>query len=492
MDSEGNVLTSAYTEYSLLYPRPYWVEADPETWWKAYVKTVKEVISRLKIAPRDISGISISGTNAIVLVDRDCKPVRNAIMQLDKRSVPQAKRIDRTLGEKISKITGNRVAAGATWAPTILYIRENEPEVFQKTYKFLWPAGFIVARLTNEYTMDWSRASWTCFFDIRNKKYSEELLDEMGIPMDKLPETYPCWETVGEVTSKAAGETGLVKGIQVLAGMADTPAAGVGVGAVNPNDFFYVLGTVGRPAVILDKPTLDPTFINCVNAVPETWMSLAAIDGGTVCLRWFKENFAQMESFVAKEINTSVYKLLDQEAEKSPPGSRGLLFFPYISGGRANVVWNENARALFFNIGLETTRADFIRSILEGVTYAVRDNYEKMIESYNIRPESLIMCGGGSKSRIWKQITADILNLKVLSVNIEDAEPIGNAILAAVGTKIFSSFSKVKEVVKISDIIYPREQYHKLYMSLFKVYRKVYIDIWDDFHLLREIVEECF
>ncbi|MEM0262377.1 MAG: FGGY family carbohydrate kinase [Nitrososphaerota archaeon] len=493
IDTEGNVLAFAYREYPLLYPRPYWVETDPNVWWNAFVETVNEVINKSKINPKDISGISVSGTNALVAVDKEGKPVRNAIMQLDKRSLPQAKLIEEMFGEEITEITGNKVVAGATWAPVILWIKDNEPELFNRIHKFLWPAGFIVFKLTNEYTMDWTRASWTCFFETKTRmKYSEKLLSEMNIPADKLPELYPSWKVVGEVVSNVIDKISLAKGIPVVAGMADTPAAGIGCGAVHPGDFFYILGTVGRAALILNQPSLDATFLNCVNAVPDTWMSMAVLDGGTICLRWFADSFGNIESSLAKYLNKSRYELLDEEASNAPPGSRGLIFFPYISGGRGNVVQEPNARSFFFGIGLNITRCEVIRAILEGVTYALRDNYEKMIKSYGLNINELIMCGGGSKSKIWRQIVASILNLRVLHVKREDVEPLGNAILAGFATGMFSSFKKAKEIVEISDITYPIAEHYQLYTEIFELYRKLYNDIKDKFNSLREISEKYF
>lgn len=495
IDEDGKSIAMAYEEYPMLYPQPYWVETDPEGgWWKAYVDTTREVVKRSEIDPGDIAGISISCTNALVAVDKEGNALLNAIMQLDKRTVPQAEWIRENIGaEEIAEITGNRVAPGATSAPIILWIKENEPRIFRKTHKFLWPTGFVVAKLTGEFTMDWSRASWTCFFETKTRKiYSDKLCDEMGIPMEKLPPTYPSWEVVGEVTTEVAKTTGLAKGTPVVAGMADTPASAIGAGSVRPNDFLYVLGTVGRPVFTLGKPELDPMFINCCNAVPHTWQSLAALDGGSVCLRWFRDLFGQVEVNISEEIGESPYRLLDIEAERSPIGARGLIFFPYITGGRANVVWNPNARAVFFGLSLANRRGDIVRAILEGVTYALRHNYEKMKECYQLQSVSeMRMCGGGSKSALWRQITADMINLPVRPVKRIDTESLGNAILAGYGVGVFNDIKDATDrIVGTLDAHHPRVEYYEVYNHLFELYKELYEHIKEDFLTLRKISEK--
>lgn len=495
INADGKSIMMAYEEYPMLYPRPYWVETDPEGgWWKAYVSTTQEVLKRSGINPKDIAGVSISCTNALVAVDKKGKALRNAIMQLDKRSVPQAEWINENIGsEEVAEITGNSVAAGATSAPIILWIKENEHKIFKRTHKFLWPTGFVVAKLTGEFTMDWSRASWTCFFETKTRRiYSEKLLDEMGIPLEKLPTTYPSWEVVGEVTGEASKITGLAKGTPVVAGMADTPASTIGAGAVRPNDLLYVLGTVGRPVLIMDKPEFDPIFLNYCDAVPDQWQSLAALDGGSVCMRWFRDAFGQLEVNIAEEIGESPYKLLDMEAERSPIGSRGLIFFPYITGGRANIVSDPNARAFFFGLSLAHSRGDVIRAILEGVTYALRHNCEEMMKRYRIdRIKEMRMCGGGSKSPLWRQIVADITNLQVRPVKRTDTESLGNAILAGYGVGVFSDIREAADnIIETLEVVYPRAKYHEVYTHLFGLYKVLYEQFKDDFIILREISDK--
>ena len=190
MDVDGNSVARSYREYPLIYPRISWVEHDAESGWlKGTVDTIQEILSKGKIDPKDIKGVSISCTNALVAVDKEGNPLRHAIMQFDKRTVSQVQEIREKVGvEKIIQTTGNQPAAGGTSAPIILWIKENEPEVFKKTYNFLWPGGFVIQKLTGRFTMEWSRASWTCLFETGgNQQWSEEICNALDIPIDKLP-----------------------------------------------------------------------------------------------------------------------------------------------------------------------------------------------------------------------------------------------------------------------------------------------------------------
>jgi len=347
IDIKGISIAKAYREYPLIFPKPGWVEADSEnTWWKSTVDTIKEVLAKSRANHGEIAGISISCTNALLPVGKNGTPLRNAIMQLDKRTIPQAEWINTTMGEEVVKINGNRASASGTSAPIILWIKENEPEIFEKTYKFLWPGGFIVHRLTGEFTMEWSRASWTNLFETGgSKNWSTQLCEKMGIPVEKLPPLYPSWEVVGEVTGGASKITGLAKGTPVVGGMADTPAAAVGSRVVVPGRSLYVLGTVGRPSVVLEKPVFDSRFVNCCHAVPNYWFSLGATDASGLSIKWFRDLFGQQEVSIGKQLEKSPFELLDEQAMQSPPGANGIVYLPYLTGERSPI-WDPYAKGL--------------------------------------------------------------------------------------------------------------------------------------------------
>lgn len=489
---EGDSVSKAYREYPLLFPRPSWVEQDPEEgWWKATVETIQEVLSESRIDPREIAGVSISCTNALVPVDKEGRPLRKAIMQLDKRTVEQARWINENFGNEVFEINGNRAAAGGTSAPIILWIKENEHELFEKTYKFLWPGGFIVQRLTGEFTMEWSRASWTCLFDTKkNQVWSEKLCNQMGIPIEKLPRLCPSWEVVGEVTQRASDLTGLAPHTPVTGGMADTPAAGIGTRAVAPGRTFHVIGTVGRPCVVQGKPVFDSRFINCCHAVPNCWFTLGATDASGLSIKWFRDLFGQQEVSLAKFLGRNSFDLFDEEAEQSSPGAKGLIYLPYLSGERSPI-WDPYSRGVLFGLSVSHTRNDVIRAILEGVAYSFLHNLKIYEEELGLKIDQLFLSGGGAKSRLWAQIHADMCNKPVHVVKVKESEALGNAILAGFAVGIYPDMVEAADrVVKIERIYEPNKEAHERYQKLFDLYKKLYLHLKEDFYELNQMMRE--
>jgi xylulokinase len=483
MDVEGNTAAKAYREYSLIFPKVSWVEHDSETgWWKATVDTIQEVLNNSKVDPKDIKGISISCTNALVAVDREGNPLRPAIMQFDKRTIDQVKRIKEKVGEDIIKITGNQPSASGTSAPIILWMKENEPEIFKNTYKFLWPGGFVVHKLTNQFTMEWSRASWTCLFETGGKqRWSEKLCDDLEIPMEKLPPLVPSWQIVGEITEKAAKITGLAKGTPVVGGMADTPAAGIGTGAVAPGRTCHIIGTTARPCIVLDKPKFDARFINCCHAVPNCWFSLGAIENAGLAIKWFRDLFGQQEVSLAQLTNRNAFEYLDNEAQQSPPGANGIIFLPYLAGERSPL-WDPYARGVLFGLSVSHTRADVIRAILEGVAFTFVHNLEIFEGDLGMKMDEVFLSGGGAKSLIWPQIHADVSGKKVKVPKVKESEAIGNSILAGFGVGIYKDMVDAADrVVKVEKVVEPRREYFERYQAIFRIYKDLYLHLKEDF-----------
>ncbi len=483
IDIDGNSISKAYREYPLIFPKNSWVEQDPEEgWWKSTVETTREVLVKSAIDPKEIAGVSISCTNSLVPVDRNGNPLRKAIMQLDKRTVDQARWINENLGKEVFEINGNRAAAGGTSAPIILWIKENEPDIFKKTFKFLWPGGFVVQRLTGEFTMEWSRASWTCLFDTREKQvWSEMLCNAMSIPIDKLPRLCPSWEIVGEITQKAADITGLAPHTPVIGGMADTPAAGIGTRAVAPGRTFHVIGTVGRPCVVQAKPNFDSRFVNCCHAVPGCWFSLGATDASGLSIKWFRDIFGQQEVSLAQLLGKSPFDLLDEEAAQSPPGANGIIYLPYLTGERSPI-WDPYSRGVLFGLSVSHNRKDIIRAILEGVAYSLLHNLRIYEGELGLKINELFLSGGGAKSALWAQIHADMCNKPIHVVKVKESEALGNAILAGFAVGIYPDMVEAADrVVKVERIFEPRKEFHERYGRLFEIYKKIYSHLKEDF-----------
>jgi xylulokinase len=393
------------------------------------------------------------------------------------------------VGEKeIFEITGNRIAPGTFSAPLILWIKENEPRTFEKTHKFLVPTGFLVHRLTGEYTMDWSRGATTLLFETGgSRSWSAELCKKMDIPEEKLPRLYPSWEVVGEVSKMASEETGLAPGTPVLAGAMDTVAAALGSGVVGNGESFYVLGSVGRICLSWQQPTFDSKFINTCHCIPNQWISIACTNGAGLSLRWFQEQLGESETTRASETGESPFHLLDQEARQSLPGANRLLYLPYLAGERSPI-WDPYARGVLFGLDARHRKADLIRAFLEGVAFAARDNFEAFEANLKKRINQVRMSGGGSRSTLWREITADVLQKELVVMDFPDTEAFGNALLAGFGTGIFPDIHKTsKELAKVAVRVRPNPRNARPYSRLYPLYKQIYIHLKEDFRLLREI-----
>jgi xylulokinase len=489
-DLGGIPLAASYRSYPLITLEPQAVEEDPlQGWWKSASDAIREVLARAEVSPKTIRGISVSCTNALVCVDADGNPLRPAIMQLDRRSIREAEWIRQVIGqEQVFRITGNPIAPGTFSAPLMLWIKQNEPWIFERTYKFLSPTGFLVHRLTGEFTMDWSRGATTMLFETAgSRSWSSYLCDRMGIPIEKLPPLYPSWQIVGEVSRKASEQTGLAAGTPVVAGAMDTVCAALGCGALNQGDAFYVLGSVGRICLVLQKPSFDIRFINTCHCLPDRWISIACTNGAGLSLRWFKDQLGGRECVQAEKKGQNPFLLLDEEAKKSPPGAKNLVYLPYLAGERSPI-WDPFARGVLFGLDARHERSDLIRCLLEGVAFAALDNFLRLEANLQGEIERVTMSGGGARSDIWRKITADVLQKEILVSSIADTETFGNALLAGFGTGIFPDIQKTcQQLCKISARVSPDANNRSLYSRLFHLYRQLYSHLKLDFLSLAEV-----
>jgi len=485
---EGESVAVAQKEYPIISPNVGYAEEDPENgWWQALQDTVKAVLKTSKIDPREILGVCVSGTNACVAVDREGKAIINAIMQLDNRSVGYAEKIREAVGwERVFEITGNRIASGTFLAPTILWIKENMPKVFEKTYKFMVPTGFITMKLTGKYTIDLSRCSTTLLYKIgREKGWSHELCKILGIPVEKLPEAYISKEVVGEVTDEASKLTGLAKGTPVVAGCMDTVGAAVGSAVLEKGDAFYTLGTLGRFCYCMDEPKFDIRFINICHAVEERWLAMALMQGGGLSMKWYRDELASYAVEKAKVSGKPAYQLIDEEAEEATVGSRGIIFLPYLSGEKSPI-WDPYARGVLFGFTAMHKRGEIARAVMEGVAYSLRHNIE-VFEEAGFSVQKIRMGGGGAKSRLWRKIIADVTGKAVEVTKMLATETFGDALIAGLGVKVYRSLGEVKEMVEVEEELEPDTINHRRYSEIFKVYKNLYMHLKEDFLELSKI-----
>ncbi|MFH1009256.1 MAG: xylulokinase [Candidatus Latescibacterota bacterium] len=430
MDEAGTVISGAQKETEICVPVPGWAEQDPETWWRATCHTVKKVLKSSGVDPKTIAGVGFSGQmHGTVLVDKNHKVLRPAILWADGRSAKQCLKIYESVGrEQLAQWTANPVSPGFM-AASLLWIREHEPEIYEQTAVAMLPKDYVRFRLTGEIATDVSDAAGTLLFDMANRRWSEKLLHALDLPVRNLPQVLGSSQIAGAVGCYASEETGLSIGTPVIAGAGDQAAAAVGNGIIETGTMLSTIGTGGQLLVPLSSPMYDPrlrTHTFC-HAVPDRWFTMAAILSAGLSLRWFRDQIAGMS-----------YERLSEEAARVAPGSEGLIFLPYLIGERTPHMDSE-ARGGFVGLSLHHSLGHLARAIMEGVAFALRDGME-IFRELGVRTDRIIVSGGGASSPVWRQIQADVFGCEVARVRGEERAGVGAAMLAGIGTGVYDGF----------------------------------------------------
>jgi D-xylulose kinase len=480
-DTAGTVLTSAYEEFSSQFPRPSWVEQDANVWWNAVKETIHQCLKAPTIKPDGILGISITNQReTIVPIDEQGAPLRNAIVWQDRRTIAECDWIRKTIGiDEIYSTTGLTIDPYFS-APKLLWIKKNDPKVFNKVHKFLLVHDFIIHRLTDRFVTDYSNASRTMLFNISQCDWSKKLLNKMEIPREAMPEPHPSGTFVGELTSNASRDLGINIGTPVIAGGGDQQCAALGVGVTKSG---FIKATTGTGTFILahsNEIKLDPNrrvLCSC-HVVPESYVVEASIFTTGSALRWFRDNLGYKETTEAEKLGVDPYEILTEGAGEVPAGSEGVLHIPHFVGAGAPY-WNPHARGIFAGLALGHTRKHLIRAILEGVAYEIRTNLDVMRE-LDISSSEVRVTGGAARSKLWMQIQSDVFNLPVILTEIEEATALGAAILACKGAGIFPSITKAAdEMIKPIDRLTPSSENREVYDTGYLRYKALYKAISD-------------
>lgn len=472
----GERLGRGTVEYAMRSDVPGQAEHDAGTWWDAAAEAIRQALSG--VDPAAVCGVGVSCTNGLVAVDAAARPLRPAIMLWDQRAVPEVARIADVLGAaRVFEVTGNPLAPGAYSLPTILWLARHEPRIVDAADRLLVPGGYLVARLTGEFTIDHSRACTTLLFDIRRRTWHHPFLEALGIPSGKLPRPLPSLAVAGRVTREAGAVTGLASGTPVVAGCMDTLAAALGSGVMEPGRCFVIMGTAARVCAMLDEPRFDARVMNCAHLVPDRWLAIGALNGVGSSWRWVRDTFGQCEQAVGALTGCSPYDLLTAEAAQAPPGSKGLIFLPYISGERTPI-WNPLARGVLLGLTLGHTRHDVLRSVLEGAAFAIRQAVGLIARDGTGEVSDLRLGGAAARSEVWNQIIADVLGLRVVGLRDADTEVVGAAMLAGVGLGVYGSFgAAIEDHVRPGRVFEPNAHARTAYDQLFPLYRDLYRDV---------------
>jgi xylulokinase len=489
VDEKGRVVASHTTEYPLYTPRVGWTEQNPEDWWSATVKSVRAVLEKSKVKPEEVEGVGLTGQmHGLVMLDRELKVIRPAILWNDQRTGEEAEYINTKLGERIIEVTGNIAHTGFT-APKLLWVKRHEPENFARMRKFLLPKDYVGLKLTGEIAMDVNDASGTALFDVKRRKWAEGLIAELELPLDVFPKVLESPEVRGEVTAEAAELTGLRKGVPVVAGAGDQGAAGVGAGVVEEGVVSVNIGTSGVVFTNSDAYRFDPKgrLHAFCHAVPGKWHLMGVMLSAGGSLRWFRDKLGQLERGLADLLGVDPYDLLCREAEQVPPGSEGLVFLPYLAGERTPHA-DPYARGVFFGLSLKHGRGHMVRAVLEGVCYGLRDSLELML-ALGLKVREVRVLGGGARSLLWRKILADVFGADVYTMEVDEGSSFGAAILASVGTKAYATVrDAARSMVRTKEVVKHDPANHELYTKYYALYRELYPALKNLYRRLAELV----
>ena len=425
IDANGSVVATAATEYAFETPKPMWSEQAPALWWDGAVQSIRAVLDESGAAPEEVKGVGLTGQmHGLVLLDGDGKVLRPAILWNDQRTAAECDEIRQRVGRRdLISITGNDALTGFT-APKLLWVRNNEPELFDRVRHVLLPKDYVRFRLTGEYGTDKAGAAGTLLLDIRKRDWSEQVLDRLNIPRDWLPPTHEGPEVTGTLSEPAAEATGLAVGTPVVGGGGDQSAQAVGVGAVREGIVALTLGTSGVVFASVNEPFVDPggRLHSFCHALPSRWHLMGVMLSAAGSLRWYRDAVAPEESFDE----------LLAPAEAVEAGSDGLLFLPYLTGERTPHA-DPTARGAFVGLTVRHERAHMTRAVLEGVAFGLRDSFELMQQAGLSSIDQVRISGGGARSALWRQILADVLGVELVTVNTTEGAAYGAALLAGVG-----------------------------------------------------------
>lgn len=483
-DDTGMLIASAYEEYLVHLPKVNWAEQDPSDWWRAVVVSTRTLLQKSEVDPRNIAAVGFSGHMMSLLpVDRDGNPLTPALIHMDGRSISQYERLVDELGKQsVYQITGNILDSHYPICK-ILWLKENMPEVYSRTYKLLQSKDYIAFKLTGRLgTTDPSDASLTLMYDIVNHKWSDEIMAELGVPVSILPDVLKSTDIQGFVTKEASEATGLIAGTPVVVGGGDGVCATVGSGALAKGKAYNYIGGSSWVTIHEDRPLLDPNmrFFACCSTEEGTYDMFGTMLCGGSSFQWVRRELGLLENLAAGQFGESAYDLLGKTAEKSPPGAGGVIFMPHLMGERAPL-WDPNAKGVFYGLSLKTTRDDLIRAVLEGVAFNLRA-IERVYEELGIDIKSISLIGGGAKGATWRKILTNVYGRRTTVPRyIGEATSFGAAIVAGVGVGVFKDLGESIRLVKETQQEDPEPELMKIYDKRFRVFESLYPALKDVF-----------
>ncbi|KAA3655832.1 MAG: xylulokinase [Chloroflexi bacterium] len=469
MDETGSVVGVATSEYSFETPFPLWSEQSPALWWDATVQSIRQVLADAGVDAANVKGLGLTGQmHGLVLLDAQAKVLRPSILWNDQRTGAECDEIREIIGkERLIQITGNDALTGFT-APKILWVKNNEPEIYAQVKHILLPKDYVRLKLTDVYAMDKAGGAGTMLFDVHARDWSAEVVTALGIEMEWLPPTFEGTAVTGTISAAASTATGLLEGTPVMGGGGDQAAGAVGTGAVNEGEVFISLGTSGVVFAATNEAIVEENgrLHAFCHSAPGKWHLMGVMLSAAGSLRWYRDTLAPGVEFADLTVS----------AEDVAPGSNGLLFLPYLTGERTPHP-DPLARGAFVGLTVRHTQAHMTRAVLEGVAFGLRDGFELMKGAGLGDIQQIRISGGGAKSPLWRQILADVFQADIVTVNTTEGAAYGAALLAAVGAGQFDSVeSACEQVIQVVNSTKPGEN-TAVYDKIYPVYRALYPDL---------------
>jgi len=490
---DGEILASATVEYPLYSPQPGWSEQNPQDWWRASVASVQSVIKKAKISPSEVKGIGLSGQmHGSVFLDQQGQVIRPALLWNDQRTARECQQIEELAGGRTALIdmVANPALTGFT-APKILWLRNHEPENYEKMVQCLLPKDYVRFKLTGEFASEVSDASGTLLLDVKNRDWSGELLSKLDLDRSILPNVFESEEVSGQLNSTAAEQLGLPVGVPVVGGGGDQAASAIGNGIVSSGVISATMGTSGVVFAHSDAMQIDPegrvhTFCH---AVRNQWHIMGCVLSAGGSFQWYRNQLAEMETATARAMGIDPYELLTQEADQAPAGAEGLFFLPYLTGERTPHA-DPDARGAWIGLSLRHGRPHMARSVMEGATFAMRDCLE-IIKGMNVPVDEIRLAGGGARSPFWRQMQADIYGQEVCTINAEEGPAYGVALLAAAGTGAYSDVVEAcQATIKVVTRTPANDSQKEIYNRAYPIYGQLYQSLKADYRAIAQFVSD--
>ena len=461
MDASGEIKKIVSKDYPLDFPHPGWSEQKPEDWYSQSIAGLKELLDGQE--KDKVAGISFGGQmHGLVILDKDDNVIRPAILWNDGRTGKQTDYLNNVIGkDKLSEYTANIAFAGFT-APKILWVHENEPENFEKIAKIMLPKDYLAYKLSGVHCTDYSDASGMLLLDVKNKKWSKEMLDICEIREDQMPKLFESYEAVGTIKPELAAELGLSENVRIVAGAGDNAAAAIGTATVGDGRCNISLGTSGT--IFISSKNFGVDENNALHSFDHAdgyYHLMGCMLSAASCNMWWMDDI----------LKTNAYA--DEQAQITKLGENHVFFLPYLMGERSPHN-DPDARGTFIGMTMDTTRADMTQAVLEGVTFGLRDSFE-VAKSLGIKIDRTKICGGGAKSELWKKMVANIFNIKVDVLENEQGPGLGGAILAAVACGEYATVEEAAEkLVKVVETVEPDPELAAKYEAKYQQFRKIY------------------